>query len=90
MGWFAYEPEWYEANNKSFAQSEAHSVSLFVHHLVNERVDIVSTDLSSKGRGFEAESNTMVGRFKTNLSLQVKLYLECSTNVFQLIDFCAD
>ncbi|KAH7684907.1 Phosphatidylinositol kinase protein [Dioscorea alata] len=59
LGWFAYEPEWYEANNKSFAQSEAHSVSLFVHHLVNERVDIVSTDSSSKGRGFEAESNTM-------------------------------
>ncbi|KAJ0974487.1 hypothetical protein J5N97_016452 [Dioscorea zingiberensis] len=59
LGWFAYEPEWYETNNKRFAQSEAQSVSLFVHHLLNERVDIVSIDSSSKGRGVEAESNAM-------------------------------
>ncbi|XP_042984610.1 phosphatidylinositol 4-kinase alpha 1 isoform X1 [Carya illinoinensis] len=39
LGWFAYEPEWYDMNNMSFALSEAHSVSVFVQYLSNERVD---------------------------------------------------
>lgn len=43
LGWFAYEPEWYESNNKSFAQSEAQSVSIFVHHLLNDRTDVTPT-----------------------------------------------
>lgn len=43
LGWFAYEPEWYESNNKSFAQSEAQSVSIFVHHLLNDRTDVAPT-----------------------------------------------
>ncbi|XVE49406.1 hypothetical protein DITRI_Ditri01bG0080200 [Diplodiscus trichospermus] len=48
LGWFAYEPEWYDINNIDFAQSEAQSVSVFVHHLSNERVDSLQSD--SKGR----------------------------------------
>lgn len=59
LGWFAYAPEWYETNSKSFAQSEAHSVSIFVHHLLNERVDAVPTDSSLKGRGRESELSNM-------------------------------
>lgn len=43
LGWFAYEPEWYESNNKSFTQSEAQSVSIFVHHLLNDRTDVTPT-----------------------------------------------
>lgn len=60
LGWFAYAPEWYETKSKSFAQSEAHSVSSFVHHLLNERVDAVPTDLILKGRGRESELSSMV------------------------------
>ncbi|WOK93151.1 phosphatidylinositol 4-kinase alpha 1 [Canna indica] len=61
LSWFAYGPEWHETNSKSFAQSEAQSVSLFVHHLMNERVDkdSIATDSSSKGRGHETELNSM-------------------------------
>ncbi|CAL9779627.1 unnamed protein product [Musa acuminata subsp. burmannicoides] len=55
LSWFAYGPEWYETNSKSFAQSEAQSVSLFVHHLLNECVDSIPTDSSLKGRGRENE-----------------------------------
>ncbi|KAJ4961690.1 hypothetical protein NE237_021600 [Protea cynaroides] len=55
LGWFAYEPEWYDMNNKNFAQSEAQSVSIFVNYLVNERVDGQS-DSSLKGRGRETGS----------------------------------
>ncbi|KAJ9152673.1 hypothetical protein P3X46_026216 [Hevea brasiliensis] len=46
--WFASEPEWYDINNMNFAQSEAQSVSLFVHYLSNERTDVQS---DAKGRG---------------------------------------
>ncbi|RWW76515.1 hypothetical protein BHE74_00015392, partial [Ensete ventricosum] len=60
LSWFAYGPEWYETNSKSFAQSEAQSVSLFVHHLLNERVDSIATDSSMKGRGHENELLNMV------------------------------
>lgn len=48
LGWFAYEPEWYDMNNINFAQSEAQSVSIFVHYLSNERVDTVQSE-SKKG-----------------------------------------
>ncbi|XP_042499214.1 phosphatidylinositol 4-kinase alpha 1-like isoform X2 [Macadamia integrifolia] len=56
LGWFAYEPELYDMNNKIFAQCEAQSVSIFVNYLVNERVDIQS-DSSLKGRGRESGSS---------------------------------
>ncbi|KAJ9704831.1 hypothetical protein PVL29_003061 [Vitis rotundifolia] len=48
LGWFAYEPEWYDMNNINFAQSEAQSVSIFVHYLSNERVDTLQSE-SKKG-----------------------------------------
>ncbi|KAJ7978384.1 phosphatidylinositol 4-kinase alpha 1-like [Quillaja saponaria] len=51
LGWFASEPEWYDANNASFAHSEAQSVSVFVHYLSNERGDALQSD--SKGQGRE-------------------------------------
>ncbi|XP_054785436.1 phosphatidylinositol 4-kinase alpha 1 isoform X1 [Prosopis cineraria] len=54
LGWFAYEPEWYDSNYANFAQSEAQSVSLFVHHLSNER-DVIQN--GSKGSGQENGSN---------------------------------
>lgn len=63
MGWFACESEWYESNDKGFAQSEAQSVSLVVHHLLNEKMDAVSTlstDSSLKGKGCESELNNLV------------------------------
>ncbi|KAK4491384.1 hypothetical protein RD792_002127 [Penstemon davidsonii] len=51
LGWFAHEPEWYDLNNNNFAQGEAQSVSVFVHHLINERVD--TPQLDHKARGLE-------------------------------------
>ncbi|KAI3928955.1 hypothetical protein MKW98_014546 [Papaver atlanticum] len=48
LGWFANEPEWFDMGDKKFALSEAQSVSLFVHHLSNERVDALPSDSSSK------------------------------------------
>ncbi|XP_068668107.1 phosphatidylinositol 4-kinase alpha 1-like isoform X2 [Aristolochia californica] len=53
--WFSHEPEWYDASSKSFAQSEAQSVSVFVHLLMNGRVDAPQSD-SSKARNRENES----------------------------------
>ncbi|KAK1314225.1 Phosphatidylinositol 4-kinase alpha [Acorus calamus] len=50
LGWFAYDPEWYDTNNKSFAQSEAQSVSAFVQHLIEERTGASQTASSVKGR----------------------------------------
>ncbi|GLT98070.1 hypothetical protein SLE2022_155940 [Rubroshorea leprosula] len=44
LGWFAYEPEWIEMNSMNFAQSEAQSVSVFVHFLSNEMVDSLYYD----------------------------------------------
>ncbi|KAL8556015.1 hypothetical protein ACS0TY_003722 [Phlomoides rotata] len=55
LGWFAHPPEWYDLNNKYFAQSEAQSVSVFVHHLLNERVD--TPQLDQKARGLENGSS---------------------------------
>ncbi|KAK6136779.1 hypothetical protein DH2020_029492 [Rehmannia glutinosa] len=49
LGWFAHEPEWFDLNNNNFAQSEAQSVSVFVHHLLNERVETAQLDRESTG-----------------------------------------
>ncbi|XP_062093052.1 phosphatidylinositol 4-kinase alpha 1 isoform X1 [Humulus lupulus] len=57
LGWFSFAPEWYDANNMSFAQSEAQSVSVFVHYLSNERVDANQSD--SKGRARENGSSVV-------------------------------
>ncbi|TVU45418.1 hypothetical protein EJB05_04905 [Eragrostis curvula] len=57
LGWFAYAPEWYESPNKTYAQREAQSVSVFVHFLQNERTS-GSSDSSSKSPGRESEHNT--------------------------------
>ncbi|CAJ2642759.1 phosphatidylinositol 4-kinase alpha 1 isoform X1 [Trifolium pratense] len=51
LGWFAYEPEWYDTNYTNFTQCEAQSVSLFVHYLSNVKVDAVQ--VGSKGSGQE-------------------------------------
>ena len=52
LGWFAFEPEWYDTSYVNFTQSEAQSVSAYVHYLSNERADsAVHSDL--KGRGHE-------------------------------------
>ncbi|XP_050146495.1 phosphatidylinositol 4-kinase alpha 1-like [Malus sylvestris] len=52
LGWFAYEPEWYDTSYMNFSQSEAQSISLFVHYLSNERVD-AAVYSDSKGSGRE-------------------------------------
>ncbi|GER42249.1 phosphatidylinositol 4-kinase family protein [Striga asiatica] len=49
LGWFAHEPEWFDLNNNNFAQSEAQSVSLFVQHLLNERVETANIDQKAGG-----------------------------------------
>lgn len=51
MGWFAYEPEWYDTNYTNFTQCEAQSVSLFVHYLSNVKGDAVQ--FGSKANGQE-------------------------------------
>ncbi|KAI5402557.1 phosphatidylinositol 4-kinase alpha 1 [Lathyrus oleraceus] len=51
LGWFAYEPEWYDTNYTNFTQCEAQSVTLFVHYLSNIKGDAVQ--LGSKGNGQE-------------------------------------
>ncbi|CAL5377227.1 unnamed protein product [Camellia sinensis] len=55
LGWFSHEPEWYDLNSINFSQSEAQSVSVFVHHLLNEQVD--APQLDPKGRGRENGSS---------------------------------
>ncbi|KAK4742302.1 hypothetical protein SAY87_000303 [Trapa incisa] len=54
LGWFAYEPEWFDISNMNFAQSEALSVSIFVQFL-NGRGDAVQ--IKNKGSEHENESN---------------------------------
>uniref|UniRef100_A0A1S3YAB4 Phosphatidylinositol 4-kinase alpha 1-like n=1 Tax=Nicotiana tabacum TaxID=4097 RepID=A0A1S3YAB4_TOBAC len=54
LGWFAHQPEWYDMN-KSFALSEMQSVSMFVHHLLNEQLD--TSQLDFKGRALENGSS---------------------------------
>ncbi|KAL6909487.1 hypothetical protein ACP4OV_001768 [Aristida adscensionis] len=53
LGWFAYAPEWYESPNKTYAQREAQSVSVFVHFLQNTNS---SVDSASKSQGREGEN----------------------------------
>lgn len=55
LGWFAHEPEWYDTNNTNFSPSEAQSVSVFVQHLLNDRVD--PPHLDAKGKGNENGSS---------------------------------
>ncbi|KAL9238192.1 hypothetical protein vseg_012653 [Gypsophila vaccaria] len=55
LGWFAYEPEWYDTRSKNFAQSEAQSVSAIVQFLINEQTD--SVPLDAKGQGSENGSS---------------------------------
>ncbi|XP_057550570.1 phosphatidylinositol 4-kinase alpha 1 [Amaranthus tricolor] len=50
LGWFAYEPEWFDTRSKNFALSEAQSVSAFVQYLTNERTDNVPLDLKAQAR----------------------------------------
>lgn len=73
LGWFAYAPEWYESQNKSFAQREAQSVSIFVHCLQNERPS-GSADSAPKSQGREGEPN-MVWCYLHLCSLFVSLHL---------------
>ncbi|XP_073045657.1 phosphatidylinositol 4-kinase alpha 1-like [Primulina eburnea] len=49
LGWFAHTPEWFDLNNNNFTQSEAQSISLFVHHLSNDRSDTSQLDLRARG-----------------------------------------
>jgi len=51
LGWFAFEPEWYDTNYTNFAQFEAQSVSLLVQYLSNMKGDTVQ--VGSKGNGQE-------------------------------------
>ncbi|KAL8189102.1 hypothetical protein R6Q57_029363 [Mikania cordata] len=39
LGWFAHEPEWFEADHGTFAHSEAQSVSSFAQFLQNQQND---------------------------------------------------
>ncbi|KVH93236.1 Armadillo-type fold [Cynara cardunculus var. scolymus] len=57
LGWFAHEPEWYEADHGTFAHSEAQSVSLFVQFLQNQLKDMPQND--SKGLGGENGSSLL-------------------------------
>ncbi|KAK8617600.1 hypothetical protein V6N13_080510 [Hibiscus sabdariffa] len=57
LGWFSYEPEWYDTNSINFAQGEAQSVSLFVHYLSSGRLDSLQSD--SRGRASE-NGNSLV------------------------------
>ncbi|OEL35958.1 Phosphatidylinositol 4-kinase alpha 1 [Dichanthelium oligosanthes] len=56
LGWFSYAPEWYESQNKTYAQREAQSVSVFVHFLQNERTSSPVGSVS-KSQGREGEHN---------------------------------
>ncbi|KAK4424153.1 Phosphatidylinositol 4-kinase alpha 1 [Sesamum alatum] len=55
LGWFAHEPEWFDLSNNNFAQSEAQSISIFVQHLLSERVD--TSQLDQKTKGLEKDSS---------------------------------
>lgn len=60
LGWFAYEPEWYDTRSKNFAHSEAQSVSSFAQFLMNERIDNVPSD--PKGQTRENGGSLVEGR----------------------------
>ena len=73
MGWFAFAPEWYDVSNLSFAQSEAQSVSVFVHYLSSERVDASQSD--SKGRARENGSNAVDVVRLIYLQIKIDIYI---------------
>ncbi|CAF2097915.1 phosphatidylinositol 4-kinase alpha 1 [Brassica rapa] len=50
LGWFAHQPEWYDVNIPNFCQSEALSVSVFVHFLSSELSDSSQSDSKGKPR----------------------------------------
>uniref|UniRef100_A0A0A0K499 1-phosphatidylinositol 4-kinase n=1 Tax=Cucumis sativus TaxID=3659 RepID=A0A0A0K499_CUCSA len=50
LGWFAHEPEWYDVKHVNFAQSEAQSVSIFLHYLSSERGNSLHSDAKMRGR----------------------------------------
>ncbi|WCJ33867.1 Phosphatidylinositol 3- and 4-kinase family protein [Euphorbia peplus] len=58
LGWFAFEPEYYDFNSINFAQSEVQSVSIFVQYLSNEKIDG-----DAKGRGQESGSTEMTDQY---------------------------
>ncbi|PIA62368.1 hypothetical protein AQUCO_00200400v1 [Aquilegia coerulea] len=58
LGYFANEPEWYMTNIKNFAQSEAQSISLFIHFLQNEHVEAIQSDSSPKKQERENGSSS--------------------------------
>ena len=47
LGWFAFEPEWFDVNNVNFSISEARSLSVFVHYISND------SQSDARGRGHE-------------------------------------
>ncbi|KAJ6671341.1 hypothetical protein OIU85_015128 [Salix viminalis] len=47
LGWFAFEPEWFDVNNVNFSMSEARSLSIFVHYISNDGQS------DARGRGHE-------------------------------------
>ncbi|KAJ6716751.1 hypothetical protein OIU74_009308 [Salix koriyanagi] len=47
LGWFAFEPEWFDVNNVNFSVSEARSLSIFVHYISNDGQS------DARGRGHE-------------------------------------
>ncbi|KAL2231607.1 UNVERIFIED_CONTAM: Phosphatidylinositol 4-kinase alpha 1 [Sesamum indicum] len=55
LGWFAHEPDWFDLSNNNFAQNEAQSISIFVQHLLSERVD--TPQLDQKAKGLEKDSS---------------------------------
>ncbi|XP_019166040.1 PREDICTED: phosphatidylinositol 4-kinase alpha 1-like [Ipomoea nil] len=55
LGWFSHKPDWFDMSNNNFALSEAQSVSVFVHHLLNEPLD---TQVDTKGQGAENGSSS--------------------------------
>lgn len=64
LGWFAHEPEWFDLNNLSFAESEAQSVSVFVHHLLHEGQEASLSDSKGRGRDNGTSTGEMVRSFK--------------------------
>ncbi|KAJ0229393.1 Phosphatidylinositol 4-kinase alpha 1 [Hirschfeldia incana] len=50
LGWFAHQPEWYDVDIPNFCQSEALSVSVFVHFLSSELSDSSQSDSKGKPR----------------------------------------
>ncbi|KAF9609104.1 hypothetical protein IFM89_013358 [Coptis chinensis] len=57
LGWFAYEPEWYDTENKNFTKNEAQSVSIFIDFLLNEPLDTIQPESSPKQRERENGSS---------------------------------